>query len=153
MVLQNPPIEITVPMLSFNNIFVYEKEIRFAYVLPMLDNRSCKGLLEEKLADMIDLIWSEHRTPEAKRWLDSLRSGKFSHLVIALKYMPENEKAIPECKSEYYDRIKKILLKIAVTAAVIAGILIIIFKLMAEYDTDKLEYDKIDSLGGIDLID
>lgn len=67
--------------------------------------------------------------------------------------MPENEKAIPECKSEYYDRIKKILLKIAVTAAVIAGILIIIFKLMAEYDTDKLEYDKIDSLGGIDLID
>ena len=39
------------------------------------------------------------------------------------------------------------------TAAVIAGILIIMFKLMAEYDTDKLEYDKIDSLGGIDLID
>ena len=36
---------------------------------------------------------------------------------------------------------------------VLAGILIIIFKLMAEYDTDKLEYDKIDSLGGIDLID
>ena len=153
MVLQNPPIEIAVPMLSFKNIFVYEKEIRFAYVLPMLDNRACKGLLEEKLADIIDLIWSEHRTPEAKRWLDSLRRGKFSHLVIALKYMPENEKAIPECKSEYYDRIKKILLKIAVTAAVIAGILIIIFKLMAEYDTDKLEYDKIDSLGGIDLID
>lgn len=153
LVLQNPPIEIAVPMLSFNNIFVYEKEIRFAYVLPMLDNRACKGLLEEKLADMIDLIWSEHRTPEAKRWLDSLRRGKFSHLVIALKYMPENEKAIPECKSEYYDRIKKILLKIAVTAAVLAGILIIIFKLMAEYDTDKLEYDKIDSLGGIDLID
>ena len=132
LVLQNPPIEIAVPMLSFNNIFVYEKEIRFAYVLPMLDNRACKGLLEEKLADMIDLIWS---------------------LVIALKYMPENEKAIPKCKSEYYDRIKKILLKIAVTAAVLAGILIIIFKLMAEYDTDKLEYDKIDSLGGIDLID
>ena len=39
LVLQNPPLEIAVPMLSFNNIFVYEKEIRFAYVLPMLDNR------------------------------------------------------------------------------------------------------------------
>ncbi len=77
LVLQNPPLEIAVPMLSFNNIFVYEKEIRFAYVLPMLDNRACKGLLEEKLADMIDLIWSEHRTPEAKRWLDSLRAENF----------------------------------------------------------------------------
>lgn len=126
---------------------MYIKEFNVIYTEKKTDEYRlyiCKKSLENQLYRIFEL---------ADRNKIAERSGKFSHLVIALKYMPENEKAIPECKSEYYDRIKKILLKIAVTAAVLAGILIIMFKLMAEYDTDKLEYDKIDSLGGIDLID
>lgn len=126
---------------------MYIKEFNVIYTEKKTDEYRlyiCKKSLENQLYRIFEL---------ADRNKIAERRGKFSHLVIALKYMPENEKAIPKCKSEYYDRIKKILLKIAVTAAVLAGILIIIFKLMAEYDTDKLEYDKIDSLGGIDLID
>lgn len=150
--MQNPPLELSLPMLSFDNIYVSGNEIRFAYVPPVLNKSVSKDMLEQKLADMVDVLWSENRSEEAEQWLISLRSGKFAHLISAFKNMPESEIVSSELKPKSYDKIKNILLKAAAIISAIIGI-IIMFKLLTEKSEDNLEYDKIDSLGVIDLID
>ncbi len=150
--MQNPPLELSLPMLSFDNIYVSGNEIRFAYVPPVLDKRVSKDMLEQKLADMVDALWSENRSEEAEQWLISLRSGKFAHLISAFKNMPESEIGTSELKPRNYDKIKNVLLKTAAIIGAVIGI-IIMFKLLTEKSEDDMEYDQIDSLGVVDLID
>lgn len=150
--MNNPPLELSLSMLSFDNIYVSGNEIRFAYAPPVLDKSVSKQTLEQKLADMVEALWSENRSEEAKQWLISFRSGKFAHLISAYKNMPESETVSSELKPKSYDKIKKILLKTAAVVSVIIGI-IIMFNLLTEENEDNLEYDKIDSLGVIDLTD
>lgn len=147
--MQNPPLEIAVKILSADHVFVCGEELEFAYDLPETDVKITREYFFGQLADFVNSLWETDGNRHAEKWLADLRGGKFENLLNAYRCMPD-----PTEKEDFSDRehLKKIKAILPKAAAVIAAAAVITAAALAlDQSEEAPAYDRIDSLGTIDL--
>lgn len=148
--MQNPPLEIAVNILSPDHIFVCGDELEFAYDLPETDTKITREYFFVKLADFVYSLRETGNDRNTEKWLADLRGGKFEDLLTAYRCMPETVEETTPPNTERFKRIKAVLPKIAAVIAAAAAI-ITAAAIMLAPSGEEPEYDRINSLGTIDL--
>lgn len=148
--MQDPPSEIAVNILSRDHIFVCGDEHEFAYELPETDMKITREYFFAKLAEFLDSSCDIGEDRNTEKWLADLRGGSFKDLLTAYKSMPDTvgETRPPDAKR--FKKIKAALPKIAVVIATAAAIITAAVFTLAK-SGEEPEYDRINSLGTIDL--
>lgn len=148
--MQNPPLEIAVNMLSQDNIFLCGDELEFAYVLPETDIKITQEYFFVKLADFLNSLWGKDLNRNAEMWLADLRCGRFENILTAYRCMPDIAEETGSSDRERFKKLKALLPKIVVVVAAAAAI-ITAAAFAFEKSDEETEYNRIDSLGTIDL--
>ncbi len=151
--MQDPPLEIAVRILSRDHIFICGDDPEFAYDLPETKKEITREYFFSRLADFIEPLMITTGDRQSEKWFEDLKGGKFESLLSAYRHMPDPDNSKEISAKDRYEKIKEILPKIAALILAAAAAITAVFLALDQggESGEDAEYDKISSLGTIDL--